>query len=167
MQQLSSCLDRHPFPSPTVFRIPNDRMSKMRHRRADLMQETGLESNLDEGRVREGFDRCHTLSTRMSAGCHFDVGGMMTLDHERQMDLACFLESPDHESEIGLVDAMFAERAAQTFPDRLVGREQKCARRIDIEPMDDPRAKTPLSDSDDFFVTRDHRIQNGVILVRP
>ena len=131
------------------------------------MQKAGLESNLDERRIGEGFDRCHALSTRMAALCHFDMGGMMALDRERQIDVTRFLESPGDESKIDFLDAMFAERTAQAFPERLARCKDECTRRIDIEPMHDTRPKTALSDSDHLFTARDDRIQDGVVLIRP
>lgn len=57
-------------------------MSKMGHRRSDLMKKTGLESNLDQRRVGKDLDRCHALPTRMAALCNLDVCGMVTLDRE-------------------------------------------------------------------------------------
>ena len=62
---------------------------------------------------------------------------------------------------------MLAERTTQSLPDRLVGCEGECARRIDIEPMYDTRPKSALSDPNNLSATRDHRVQNRVILVRP
>lgn len=130
------------------------------------MQKPGFEPNLDERRVCEDFDRCDPLPTRMATRLHFDMSGMMTLDREREMDLTRFLEPPDDEPEIGFSDAVFTERATQSFPDRLGRCKHECARRIHIESMNDTRSQAPLSDSDHIFAMRNNRIQDRVVLLR-
>jgi len=61
---------------------------------------------------------------------------------------------------------MFAECATQTLPHRLARRKDERPGRIDIEPVYDPRAKSALANPQYFFSTRDHRVENGVVLVR-
>lgn len=167
MQQLPWGLDRRRCACPDVLRISDDGMPEMRHRRSDLMQEPGLESNLDQRCLGEDLDRRHPLPTRLAARSDCDVCGMMTLDREGELDAMRFFETPMDQSEIDLLDAMLAERTAQSLPECLISCEGEGAGRVDVEPMHDARAKSALSDPNDLWATGDDGVQNRVILVRP
>ena len=62
---------------------------------------------------------------------------------------------------------MFAERATQALPYRLTRRKSERARRIDVQPMDDTRPESTLSDTEDLGVTRNDRVEHSVVLIRP
>ena len=81
-------------------------MAEMRHRRTNLMQESGFELDLDQRRLGETLARCHMLPARMSTRDDFDMRGVMPGDFKGQIDSPSLFKISSDECQIGLLDSM-------------------------------------------------------------
>ena len=103
-------------PTPGRTEIAQDRMSEMRDRRADLVEEARLEGDLDEGRLREDTNRRDVHAAAPTGFPDRDARGVMARDRQRQLDGSRALDAPRHDREVALLDAVIAEGAAQPLP---------------------------------------------------
>jgi hypothetical protein len=85
--------------------------------------------------------------------------------HQTEFETSLPFDYTDHDGAVELLDLVFSKCRTQSLPDILASREQKYARGVYVQSMDNPTPQTPFSYTVDFGEPGDQHIQHGVGLV--